>query len=193
MRLSDWSRRSLLRRWTQRMECEMITLSKLGMKESNDLLLDVSRWEEYQLPYISGISAISAARCHQLTWQHVSSGSRTSSMIRSLQSVSLSTALFIQLWWYDLAIRLGRGAQLLRRKAVLVLFRSDTVTLSFIEPICFLLNLHPDRFLPLYRCVPIRRSHRKGIFQQPARDWNAETRLALAFFYHDGVVSASRG
>jgi|SRR5271155_1729062 len=29
---------------------------------------------------------------------------------------------FIQLWWYDLATRLGRGAQLLRRKAVLVLF-----------------------------------------------------------------------
>jgi len=104
------------------MECEMITLSKLGMKESNDLLLDVSRWEKYQLLYISGISAISTARCHQLTWRHVSSGSRTSSMIRSLQSVSLSTALFIQLWWYDLAIRLGRGAQLLRRKAVLVLF-----------------------------------------------------------------------
>src|SRR5271170_40303 len=71
MRLSDWSRRSLLRRWTQGMECEMITLSKLGMKESNDLLLDVSRWDEYQLPYISRISAASTARCHQLTWRHV--------------------------------------------------------------------------------------------------------------------------
>src|SRR5208282_1305188 len=39
----------------------------------------------------------------------------------------------------------------------------------------FLLNLHPDRFLPLYRCVPIRRSHRKGIFQQPARARSAST------------------
>jgi len=44
LRLSDWSRRSLSRRGTQGMECEMITLSKLGSKERNDLLLDVSRW-----------------------------------------------------------------------------------------------------------------------------------------------------
>ena len=91
------------------MECEMITLSKLGMKESNDLLLDVSRWEEYQLPYISGISAISAARCHQLTWQHVSSGSRTSSMIRSLQSVSLSTALLSSCGGTILQLGLAEG------------------------------------------------------------------------------------
>src|SRR5271170_5294644 len=33
---------------------------------------------------------------------------------------------FIQLWWYDLANWLGRGVQLLGRKAVLFLFRMTT-------------------------------------------------------------------
>jgi len=51
----------------------------------------------------------------------------TSSVIRSHQLVSLSTApsfsCVAQAVWYDLASRLGRVAQLLGRKAVLVLFR----------------------------------------------------------------------